>query len=566
MNDHDDDRSGAEAVRMARAAMSRRRFLGRAGAMFGGRRGGPRGACRLRIRATRSPAAVVVAAAKSVTISNWTGYMSDQSEEGLHPGHRHQAHLQRGHQRQQRVLRQDPAEPRQRPEHRHRRLRPHRLDGEPDDQPGEVGAAVRRREVPEQGEPASRAAASRVRSRPRKSSAPWASGVTGIAYNIEHRRARRSRRSTISSPSRAPRRSSSEMRDTVGPVHAGRRPGHHQAHLRRRASRRSTACRRPSTTARSTGSTATSTSNDLGSGTWRPRSRGPATSPRSPRTTRTCKFAVPESGGMLWSDNFMIPKTSDKADARDRVHQLLLRPEERGGAHRRDPVHLPGRRRRGGAHQDRRRRRQARRRSARRPDRRVPGAALDLRPAGRRRKRRSSTSGSPRSPAPAEPGDRTRRSGAQAGLAGAVAPPGARDRSSSFVFFFFPLYTLGPACRCRRAEPVRGSGVRLGVGELRQGVHAATASSSSARSCTRRSATLLALVIAYPLAYVIAFRGGRCKNLLLGLVVVPFFTNFLIRTLAWKTILGDQGTVVGFLRDLGILGPRRHACCARRSR
>ena len=68
-------------------------------------------------------------------------------------------------------------------------------------------------------------------------------------------------------------------------------------------------------------------------------------------------------------------------------------------------------------------------------------------------------------------------------------------------------------------------------------------------------ATLLALVIAYPLAYVIAFRGGRYKNLLLGLVVVPFFTNFLIRTLAWKTILGDQGTVVGFLRDIGILGP-----------
>ena len=68
-------------------------------------------------------------------------------------------------------------------------------------------------------------------------------------------------------------------------------------------------------------------------------------------------------------------------------------------------------------------------------------------------------------------------------------------------------------------------------------------------------ATLLALIIAYPLAYVIAFRGGRFKNILLGLVVVPFFTNFLIRTLAWKTILGDQGVVVGLLRDVGILGP-----------
>ncbi|MEO6468802.1 MAG: ABC transporter permease, partial [Acidimicrobiia bacterium] len=68
------------------------------------------------------------------------------------------------------------------------------------------------------------------------------------------------------------------------------------------------------------------------------------------------------------------------------------------------------------------------------------------------------------------------------------------------------------------------------------------------------AATLLALAIAYPLAYVIAFRGGRFKNVLLGLVVVPFFTNFLIRTLAWKTILGDQGTVVSVLRGVGILG------------
>jgi len=51
----------------------------------------------------------------------------------------------------------------------------------------------------------------------------------------------------------------------------------------------------------------------------------------------------------------------------------------------------------------------------------------------------------------------------------------------------------------------------------------------------------------------IAFRGGRWKNLLLGLVVVPFFTNFLIRTLAWKTILGDQGTLVTLLRDVGLL-------------
>src|SRR5205809_4005714 len=67
-------------------------------------------------------------------------------------------------------------------------------------------------------------------------------------------------------------------------------------------------------------------------------------------------------------------------------------------------------------------------------------------------------------------------------------------------------------------------------------------------------ATLLALLISYPLAYWIAFRGGRWKNLLLLFIVAPFFVTYLIRTLAWETILADQGPVVGVLRDVGILG------------
>jgi spermidine/putrescine transport system permease protein len=56
-------------------------------------------------------------------------------------------------------------------------------------------------------------------------------------------------------------------------------------------------------------------------------------------------------------------------------------------------------------------------------------------------------------------------------------------------------------------------------------------------------ATIAAFLIAYPLAYVIAFRGGRWKNLLLLLVIAPFFTNYLIRTLAWQTILADNSVV-----------------------
>ena len=66
-------------------------------------------------------------------------------------------------------------------------------------------------------------------------------------------------------------------------------------------------------------------------------------------------------------------------------------------------------------------------------------------------------------------------------------------------------------------------------------------------------ATGLALAISYPLAYWIAFRGGRWKNLLLLFVIAPFFVTYLIRTLAWQTILSDNGIVVGVLRDLHIL-------------
>jgi spermidine/putrescine transport system permease protein len=67
-------------------------------------------------------------------------------------------------------------------------------------------------------------------------------------------------------------------------------------------------------------------------------------------------------------------------------------------------------------------------------------------------------------------------------------------------------------------------------------------------------ATVLALLVSYPLTYWIAFRGGRWKNLLLLLIIAPFFVTYLIRTLAWETILADQGPVVGFFRDIGILG------------
>ncbi len=65
--------------------------------------------------------------------------------------------------------------------------------------------------------------------------------------------------------------------------------------------------------------------------------------------------------------------------------------------------------------------------------------------------------------------------------------------------------------------------------------------------------TVLTMLIGYPMAYTIAFRGGRYKSILLLLVIMPFFTSFIIRTISWKFILADQGFVLGTLKDVGIL-------------
>lgn len=66
-------------------------------------------------------------------------------------------------------------------------------------------------------------------------------------------------------------------------------------------------------------------------------------------------------------------------------------------------------------------------------------------------------------------------------------------------------------------------------------------------------ATILTFLISFPLAYTIAFRGGRYKNLLLFLVVAPFFTSFLLRVISWGTILGDNGLLLGPLKSAGLV-------------
>ena len=121
------------------------------------------------------------------------------------------------------------------------------------------------------------------------------------------------------------------------------------------------------------------------------------------------------------------------------------------------------------------------------------------------------------------------------------------------LFFFVPLYTLFRMSLSERTD--RFSDPTFNWHWANYGDAFSQFGDQFYRSFAyAATATLLALAIGYPLAYVIAFRGGRFRNVLLGLVVIPFFTNFLIRTLAWRTILGEQSWLTSVLRSVGILG------------
>jgi spermidine/putrescine transport system permease protein len=65
--------------------------------------------------------------------------------------------------------------------------------------------------------------------------------------------------------------------------------------------------------------------------------------------------------------------------------------------------------------------------------------------------------------------------------------------------------------------------------------------------------TLIALLVAYPLAYAIAFHGGKWRNALLLAVIAPFFTTYLVRTLSWQTIFDDASPTVDALKFLGVI-------------
>jgi spermidine/putrescine transport system permease protein len=70
--------------------------------------------------------------------------------------------------------------------------------------------------------------------------------------------------------------------------------------------------------------------------------------------------------------------------------------------------------------------------------------------------------------------------------------------------------------------------------------------------------TAICIALAYPVAYWIAFRGGRHKSTYLFLLLLPFFVTFVIRTISWQFLLSDNGIVLGHLKQWGLLPETFH--------
>ena len=177
----------------------------------------------------------------------------------------------------------------------------------------------------------------------RKYSAPWASGVTGIAYNIG---ITGKEIQTIDDFLAVEGTTTvlDEMRDTVGLFMRSLGIEHRRPDLRRRPSPRSTSSQTAFDDGKIDGTNGNEYVNDLGNGNLAAAFAWSGDVAQITLDNPDVRFAVPESGGMLWSDNFMIPYTTRQGRPRERVHQLLLRPGERGDAHGVHPVHLAGRR------------------------------------------------------------------------------------------------------------------------------------------------------------------------------------------------------------------------------
>jgi len=114
------------------------------------------------------------------------------------------------------------------------------------------------------------------------------------------------------------------------------------------------------------------------------------------------------------------------------------------------------------------------------------------------------------------------------------------------LFFVIPMYFMGELA-LRTGTFTEGFSSAFEISNFSDGISGHTEQLvRSFRYST--AATVIALLIAYPLAYAIALRAGRWKLLLLFAVIAPFFTTYLIRTIAWQTILADQSPILDVLQ------------------
>jgi spermidine/putrescine transport system permease protein len=70
--------------------------------------------------------------------------------------------------------------------------------------------------------------------------------------------------------------------------------------------------------------------------------------------------------------------------------------------------------------------------------------------------------------------------------------------------------------------------------------------------------TIVQIVLAFPIAYYIAFKGGTRKSMYLFLLLLPFFVSFVLRTISWRFMLTDDGMILGPLKSLGLLSANFH--------
>ena len=155
---------------------------------------------------------------------------------------------------------------------------------------------------------------------------------------------------------------------------------------------------------------------------------------------------------------------------------------------------------------------------------------------------------------------------AEAGSRGRPDPEGQKRGWAGYLLLlpgalWLLLFFVVPDRHPGRHQPLRPVGLAAArlpddraLAELRRRAAATTGRSSCGRWSTRCSPPLACIVLGFPLAYAIAFKAGRWKNLMLVAVIAPFFTSFLVRTLSWQHILGDNEPLVSLLRTLHVLG------------